>query len=99
MKAKREFRDRPTTEVAVLDALVDRVDDGMTVFELRAEVEVDIDELEQALSTLKDDGLIVVESGGDRARIKPADRVVPELPVDEEDDQSIGDWLRERMPF
>jgi hypothetical protein len=99
MRAKREYRNRAETEVAVLDALVDRVDDGMTVFELRAEAEVDIDDLEQALSTLKDDDLIVVEHGGDHAVIKPDERVVPDVPVDEEADQSIGDWLRDRFPF
>ena len=100
MKAKREYRDRAETEVAVLDALVDRVDDGMTVFELRAAVEVGIDELEQALSTLKEDDLIVVESGGSEGVvIKPDERVVPDAPVDDEDEQSIGDWIRERMPF
>ncbi|WP_306054020.1 DUF6432 family protein [Natronococcus wangiae] len=99
MKAKREYRDRAETEVAVLDALVDRADDGMTVFELRAAVEVDIDDLEQALSTLKEDDLIVVESGGDRAVIKPDERVVPDAPVGDEGEQSIGDWIRERMPF
>ncbi|MFC4439541.1 MULTISPECIES: DUF6432 family protein [Natrialbaceae] len=100
MKAKREYRDRAETEVAVLDALVDRIDDGMTVFELRAAVEVEIDELERALSTLKEDDLIVVETGGsDGAVIKPDERVVPDAPVDDEDEQSIGDWIRERMPF
>jgi hypothetical protein len=99
MRAKREYRNRAETEVAVLDALVDRVDDGMTVFELRAEAEVDIDDLEQALSTLKDDDLILVEHGGDHAVIKPDERVVPDAPVDEEADQSIGDWFRDRFPF
>ncbi|QSX00338.1 DUF6432 family protein [Haloterrigena alkaliphila] len=99
MRAKREYRDRAETEVAVLDALVDRTEEGMSVFELRAAVEVDIDELEDALSTLKDDGLIVVESGGSDTVIKPDDRVIPEAPTDEPDDQSIVDWLRERLPF
>ncbi|MFD1563309.1 DUF6432 family protein [Haloarchaeobius amylolyticus] len=98
MRAKREYRNREGTEVAVLDALVDRVDDGMTVFELRAAVEVDIDELEEALSTLKADDLIVVESNSETV-IKPADRVVPDNPADEDDEQSIGEWLRDRMPF
>ena len=46
MRAKREYRDRDETEVAVLDALADRKDEGMTVFELRSRVDVDIDELE-----------------------------------------------------
>ncbi|WP_121741775.1 DUF6432 family protein [Natronorubrum halophilum] len=100
MRAKREFRDRGSTEVAVLDALVDRANDGMSVFELRAAVEVDIDELEQALSMLKQDGLIVVESGANETVIKPDERVVPDIPTDEDDDaQSIGEWLRERLPF
>ena len=99
MRAKREYRDRAETEVAVLDALVDRADDGMTVFELRAEAEVDIDELERALATLKDDGLIDVDSGASETVIKPDERVVPEVPTDDADEQSIGDWLRERMPF
>ncbi|WP_293029798.1 DUF6432 family protein [Natronococcus sp.] len=99
MRAKREYRDRAETEVAVLDALVDRADDGMTVFELRAEAEVDIDELEEALATLKEDGLIDVESETSETVIKPDERVVPEMPADNADEQSIGDWLRERMPF
>ena len=98
MRAKREYRNREGTEVAVLDALVDRADDGMTVFELRAAVEVDIDELEDALSTLKADDLIVVESNSETV-IKPADRVVPDNPAGADDDQSIGEWLRDRFPF
>jgi len=98
MRAKREYRNREGTEVAILDALVDRADDGMTVFELRAAVEVDIDELEEALSMLKADDLIVVESNSETV-IKPADRVVPDEPTDEDEDQSIGEWLRDRMPF
>ena len=99
MRAKREYRDREATQVAVLDALVDRSEEGMSVFELRAAVEVDIDELETALATLKEDGLIVVESGGGETVIKPDQRVVPEAPTDEDDEQSIGDWLRDRLPF
>ncbi|WP_394739022.1 DUF6432 family protein [Natronococcus roseus] len=99
MRAKREYRDRAETEVAVLDALVDRADDGMTVFELRAEAGVDIDELEEALATLKEDGLIDVDAGASETVIKPDERVVPEIPTDDADEQSIGDWLRERMPF
>ncbi|WP_049890232.1 DUF6432 family protein [Natronorubrum sulfidifaciens] len=99
MRAKREFRDRESTEVAVLDELVDRTEDGMTVFELRAAVEVDIDDLERALSTLKQDDLIVVESDHTETVIKPDERVVPEIPTDEDDEQSISEWLRERLPF
>ena len=99
MKAKREFRNRAQPEVAVLDALVDRAEDGMSVFELRAAVEADIDELETALETLKADGLIVVESNANETVIKPDERVIPDAPTDEEPTQSIGDWLRDRLPF
>ncbi len=99
MKAKREYRNRAQTEVAVLDALVDRSEDGMSVFELRAAVEADIDELETALETLKTDNLILVESTANETVIKPHDRVIPEAPSEEEPTQSIGDWLRERFPF
>ncbi|MFP8952063.1 DUF6432 family protein [Natrialbaceae archaeon A-arb3/5] len=99
MRAKREYRDRERTEVAVLDALVDRADDGMTVFEIRAAVEAEIDELEDALATLKDDDLIVVEPGGNETVIKPDDRVVPDAPTVEDDEESISEWLRERFPF
>ncbi|WP_049921527.1 DUF6432 family protein [Halopiger djelfimassiliensis] len=99
MRAKQEYRNRERTQVAVLDALVDRAEDGMTVFELRAAVEAEIDDLEEALSTLKADGLIVVESHGDGTVIKPDDRVVPDEPTDADENQSIGDWLRDRIPF
>lgn len=99
MNAKREYRNRPQTEVAVLDELVDRTDDGMGVFELRAAVEADIDELEDALERLKADNLIIVESSASATVIKPADRVVPDNPAEDDPDQSIGDWLRERFPF
>ncbi|WP_247002865.1 DUF6432 family protein [Halosolutus gelatinilyticus] len=99
MKAKREYRNRARTEVAVLDALVDRAEEGMTVFELRAAVEVGIDDLEEALGTLKADDLIVVDASANETVIKPADRVVPDVPADEESDESIGEWLRKRIPF
>ena len=98
MRASREYRDREPTQVAVLDALVDRADDGMTVFELRAAVTVDIDDLEAALARLKTDGLIVVEETGTRTVIKPADRVVPEA-VRGDDGGSIVERLRRRLPF
>ncbi len=98
MRAKREYRDRRSTEVAVLDALVNRVEDGMTVFELRAAVSAEIDELEEALANLKEDGLITVESTGGRTVIKPDPRVVPDEPTDDES-ESFSDWLRKRIPF
>ncbi|GAB7019413.1 DUF6432 family protein [Halostagnicola bangensis] len=99
MKAKREYRDRERTQVAVLDVLVNNIEDGMTVFELRAAVSVEIDDLEDALATLKDDNLIVVERDGRGAVIRPDDRVVPDEPDDENEGASLRDWVRERFPF
>ncbi|WP_435070222.1 DUF6432 family protein [Haloplanus sp. C73] len=98
MKAKREFRDREDVEVAVLDALVDRGSDGMTVFELRAAVDGDIDDLEDALAELKDDSLISVETEDEKTVVLPDDRVVPD-PAEAPDDTSLLDALRDRFGF
>lgn len=98
MGAKREFRERDDDEVAVLDALVDRPEEGMTVFELRTQAEVPIDELEAALGSLKSDDLIVVEKEGDRTVILPAETVVPNA-GDREDGPSIVDRIRDQLPF
>jgi len=99
MRAKPEFRDRDETQVAVLDALVERGREGMTVFELRAVAEIDIDDLETALADLKGAGLIDVEDGGsDRTVIKPAPKVIPD-PDGEDPDDSLVEWLREKLPF
>lgn len=98
MQAKRAYRNRDDTEVAVLDALVDRADEGMTVFELRAGVEVGIDEIELALGNLKDDGLIRVENDVDPMRIYPADRVIPDSD-EEPEEPSWFEQLRDWFPF
>ncbi|WP_135365376.1 DUF6432 family protein [Halosimplex halophilum] len=96
MQAKPEYRDRDEVEVAVLDALADRREEGMTVFELRSRVEVDIDTLEDALADLKEDGLIEAHQEDHRTVIVPEDGVVG--PVDPDDD-SLVDQIRERLPF
>ena len=96
MRAKPEHRDRDDAEVAVLDALADRQDDGMTVFELRSRVDVDIDTLEAALADLKDDGLIEATKEDRRTVIVPEDGVVG--PVDDTD-ESVFDETRDRLPF
>ena len=98
MQAKPEYRDRDDTEVAVLDALVDRTEEGMTVFELRAGVETDtdIDAIEEALADLKADGLITVENDEEPMRIYPDERVVPAHEADD-DDPTLFDRLRERL--
>ena len=99
MRAKREFRSRDRVEVAILDALVDRGKEGMTVFELRSHVEASIDDIEDALARLKTDDLITVEDDTDRTVILPDDRVVPDAPVEEEEPATLFDELRRRLPF
>ncbi|EMA11371.1 hypothetical protein SAMN05443574_10371 [Haloarcula vallismortis] len=97
MRAKPEYRDRDDTEVAVLDALADRRDEGMTVFELRSRTEENIDRIEDALAALKADGLIEVEDNGERTVILPGEGVVGESLPDE--DESILDQIRKRLPL
>ncbi|GGK54373.1 MULTISPECIES: DUF6432 family protein [Haloarcula] len=97
MRAKPEYRDRDDTEVAVLDALADRRDEGMTVFELRSRTEENIDRIEDALASLKADGLIEVEDNGERTVILPGEGVVGESVPDE--DESILDQIRKRLPL
>jgi hypothetical protein len=89
MQAKSEYRDRPDVEVAVLDALVDRASGGMTVFELRSHVDASIDDIEDALGSLKADGLIAADEQDGRTVITVDDRVVPDT---SEPDQET-DWL------
>ena len=97
MAAKPEYRDRPDVEVAVLDALVDRGDEGMTVLELRAAVDADIDAIEDALSALKEDSLITVETE-DRVRVYAHDRVVPDPETADEDPTGgLVDVIRDRL--
>jgi len=97
MPAKREYRDRDDVQVAVLDALVQRGGEGMTVLELRTRVDVDIDRIEGALGELKTEDLIDVEREDGRVVIRPDDRVVPEHT--DEEDPSLVDRLRDRFPF
>ncbi|WP_254839034.1 DUF6432 family protein [Natronomonas marina] len=101
MQAKGEYRDREDTQVAVLDALVERTEEGMTVFELRSDADVDIDDLESALADLKQAGLITVENDDEPMRIYPDDRVVPdpdtESDGDETDERSLFERVRERL--
>lgn len=95
MRARREFRNRDDVQVAVLDALVDRHGEGMTVFELRSHVDADIDEIEAALSELKADGLITAENQNGRTRLQAAERVIPQ--GDEETDDSFLDAIRRKI--
>ncbi len=96
MAAKPKYRDRPDVEVALLDALVDRGDEGMTVLELRAAVDADIDAIEEGLSTLKADSLIVVESD-DHVRVYAHERVVPDPDAVDDASASLVDAIRDRI--
>ncbi|WP_225333242.1 DUF6432 family protein [Halomicrobium urmianum] len=95
MKAKAEFRDRPDTEVAILDALADRPEEGLTVLELRSHVDVDIDSLEDALANLKEDDLIEVTNETERTVILPEERVVG--PDETDDEASLFDAIKRRF--
>lgn len=96
MKARRAHRGRPDPEVAVLDALVERGEEGMTVLELRGAVDADIDAIEAALPALKDDGLITVDTDGRTTTIKPDERVMPR-PDEEPVGESWLDRVRDRL--
>ncbi|WP_128223555.1 DUF6432 family protein [Halobacteriaceae archaeon SHR40] len=98
MRAKEEYRDRDETEVAVLDALADRHDTGMTVFDLRAMVDEDIDSLETALSDLKTDGLIDVSNDDGRTVIRPKDHAIENGKKSDGED-GFFEKLRRRFPF
>ena len=99
MRARREFRKRKDIDVAILDALVERASDGMTVYELRAVVDADIDAIGEALDRLKTDNLITVEGEDDRVRIMPADRVVPKPGEEQTEDPSLLGRIRDRLGF
>ncbi|MFB6297551.1 MAG: DUF6432 family protein [Salinirussus sp.] len=99
MRAKPEYRDRDDTEVAVLDALADRHQEGMTVLELRTRVDVDIDTLERALSDLKSDDLIEATDDGNRTLIYPDENAIGPGESNESDSGGVLDQVRDRLPF
>jgi DNA-binding transcriptional ArsR family regulator len=99
MAVSPEHRDRDEVEFEVLAALADRADEGMSVLELRAAVDADIDRLEPALGDLKDEGLIDVESQGNGVVLYPADGVVADPEELGEEDPSVLEIIRERFGF
>lgn len=96
--AERDSRDRGAVEGAVVDALLDRGEEGMTVLELRAAVDADIEAIETALSTLKEEGRIDVSMDGGETVIRP-DGDVDSGAAGEPLEPSLLDRLRERLPF
>ena len=97
MRAKSEYRNRDETEVAVLDALADRHQEGMTVFEIRSRADVTIDQIEDALAALKADDLIVVEKEDERMLILPDEDVIGPEQTGEE--ASLLQKIRGLLPF
>lgn len=98
MKARRAHRSRPDPQVQVLDALVERGEEGMTVLELRAAVDADIDAIEEALPALQRDGLIAVETEDGTTTIKPEEGV-KQKPGEDQPRQGLLDQLREKLGF
>lgn len=98
MEAKREYRDRDDVEVAVLDALVERREEGMTVLELRSSVDAGIDSIEAALPELKAAGLIRVEQAGEQTRLYPDPSVVPDAAASDPE-PGLVERIRERLPL
>lgn len=97
MAVSPEHRDRDDVEFEVLSALAGRADDGMSVLELRAAVDAEIDRLESALGDLKDAGLIDVEREDDAVVIYPADSVVVDPAELEDEEPSVFDSIRDRF--
>ncbi|QGN07793.1 MarR family transcriptional regulator [Halorhabdus sp. CBA1104] len=96
MQVKPEYRTREETEVAVLDALAERAEDGMTVFEIRSRVSVDIDRLETALADLKADDLIeATEEDDGRTVIVPDEDVIG--PESDEQSPSLFERVRDQF--
>lgn len=86
----------------ILAALVGRGQEGMTVLELRAAVDADIDTIETSLTQLKREGLIVVEQHDETPVIRPHDSVVPEDEGRATEESIVGTLLaeiRKRLPF
>ena len=99
MAVSPAYRDRDEVEFEVLASLADRAEEGMSVLELRAAVDADIDRLEPALADLKEEGLIDVESEGDGVVIYPADGVVADPEELAEEDPSVLEIIRDRFGF
>ncbi|WP_181685322.1 DUF6432 family protein [Halorhabdus salina] len=98
MQVKPEYRKRDETEVAVLDALAERAEDGMTVFEIRSRAAVDIDRLETALADLKADDLIeATEEDDGRTIIVPDEGVIG--PETDDQSASLLDRVRDQFGF
>ncbi|SDJ36250.1 hypothetical protein SAMN05216226_102313 [Halovenus aranensis] len=98
MMLKPEYRDRDETDVVVLGTLAERPEDGMTIFELRAAVEEDIDSIETSLSRLKRDDLIRVDQDRGQTVVVPQEHVLTNGTGDDTDPDTV-DRIRDWFPF
>lgn len=81
----------------ILEALAGRADEGMTIFELRNHVDVDIDTIETTLEQLKAEGLITTAEVDGRLVIRPTSSGL--ATVEDADADGVLDRLRERLPL
>lgn len=98
MRLRREHRDRDETEVEVLQALADRHEEGMTLFEMRSVVDTDIDGLERALSGLQESGLVAVEENGERTVFVIGSSAIEAENGPDVEESFVG-WLKGRLGF
>lgn len=98
MPLKPEYTDRDEADVAVLTTLASRPEDGMTIFELRSEVDEDIDTIEEALARLKTDHLIEATEERGQTVILPQDHVLTNG-TSTEDEGDGFDRIRDWFPF
>lgn len=99
MSEPKRLRDQDEVKVAIIEALADRSEQGMTIFELRARTDIDIDTLESHLTELKQDRFIKIdESSNDQIVIKPTERALNSTQSNEPS-SSLLDELRDRLPF
>lgn len=82
----------------ILEALIERTEDGMTLFEIRNQVEADIDAIEASLERLKARDLIETDVSEDRVTIRPAPGATGAIEVGD-DGGSVLERIRERLPF
>ncbi|MFB6086528.1 MAG: DUF6432 family protein [Halodesulfurarchaeum sp.] len=99
MKLRAEHRDRDETQRAVLEALADRHEEGMTLFELRSVVDTDIDQLEVALTGLQEAGLVAVETDGERTVFVVASKAIEPESGSEEAAPGFFAWLKAVLGF
>lgn len=90
-------RRAPADEVdrAVLEALRNRAEEGMTVFEVRNRVAADIDRLAAALERCKAAGLIETDRDGDRLVLYPTEAGL--RAIDDVEADGLVDRLRDRL--